>query len=134
MEKSIRLLFVSIWNCVAAFCLTVEQPYMIITRTSQTLSSKKKPNYLAFKNPFTHLQLSVDGSSTKGLRYGYKMVREVLFRFGDIFCSSIFFTNFSIKYTTNLIACFALYLAAASAQINVCFDFVRNDFFNFARF
>jgi len=37
------------------------------------------------------------------------------------FSYRIFFTLFSMKYTTNLIACFALYLAVTSSQINVCY-------------
>jgi hypothetical protein len=38
----------------SGFCLHVEQPFIIITRTSQTLSSKLKKNYL---NIFDHLFL-----------------------------------------------------------------------------
>ncbi|CAF1405612.1 unnamed protein product [Rotaria sordida] len=67
------------------FCLNVEQPYMIITRTSQTLSIPK----------------------------------EIAQKACEIVRKSIFFTLFSMKYTTNLIACFALYLAIKSSPINV---------------
>ncbi|CAF3633135.1 unnamed protein product [Rotaria sordida] len=65
------------------FCLNVEQPYMIITRTSQTLSIPK----------------------------------EIAQKACEIATKSIFFTHFTMKYTTNLIACFALYLAIKSSQI-----------------
>ncbi|CAF0913317.1 unnamed protein product [Rotaria sordida] len=67
------------------FCLNVEQPYMIITRTSQTLSIPK----------------------------------EIAQKACEIATKSIFFTLFSMKYTTNLIACFALYLAIKSSPINI---------------
>ncbi|CAF1101838.1 unnamed protein product [Rotaria sordida] len=67
------------------FCLNVEQPYMIITRTSQTLSIPK----------------------------------EIAQKACEIATKSIFFTLFTMKYTTNLIACFALYLAIKSSQINI---------------
>ncbi|CAF3579293.1 unnamed protein product [Rotaria sp. Silwood1] len=67
------------------FCLNVEQPYVIITRTSQTLSIPK----------------------------------EIAQKACEIATKSIFFTLFSMKYTTNLIACFALYLAIKSSEINI---------------
>ncbi|CAF1236201.1 unnamed protein product [Adineta steineri] len=67
------------------FCLNVDQPYMIITRTSQTLSIPMEITQKAYE------------FATK----------------------STFFTLFSIKYTNNLIACFALYLAIKSSQINI---------------
>ncbi|CAF1519076.1 unnamed protein product [Rotaria magnacalcarata] len=67
------------------FCLNVDQPYMIITRTSQTLSIPK----------------------------------EIAQKACEIATKCIFFTVFSMKYTTNLIACFALYMAITSSQINM---------------
>lgn len=44
---------------------------------------------------------------------------EITQKANEIATKSIFLTHFSLKYTTNLIACFALYLATKSSQIHI---------------
>ncbi|UJR24815.1 hypothetical protein I4U23_006190 [Adineta vaga] len=67
------------------FCLNVDQPYQIITKTAQTLALPMEISQKAY----------------------------------EIATKSIFFTRFSLKYTTNLLACFALHFALKSSQFNV---------------
>lgn len=48
IQFSKRFLFFFLIFIYLGFCLNVEQPYMIITRTSQTLSSKLKTTKFRF--------------------------------------------------------------------------------------